>query len=155
MNQKGILGNRYYLYLTAFFPGLYEMVVNMNMHSEGTGSINAYLADTIASVFPAVMTADVKGGSNRELYAAMDAAPLNGFEQKVSALPDGELKAHMETVAQQLTSYVPGNYLLTDDQAPVELLGMQVIDGMIQQERGYYRDIFRGKGITGLLDAAG
>lgn len=25
MNQKGILGNRYYLYLTAFFPGLYEM----------------------------------------------------------------------------------------------------------------------------------
>lgn len=131
------------------------MVVNMNMHSEGTGSINAYLADTIASVFPAVMTADVKGGSNRELYAAMDAATLSGFDSKVSALPEGELKNHMLTVAEQLNAYVPGSYRLTDDQAPVELLGMRVIDGMIQQELGYYRDIFREEGISGLLNAAG
>jgi spermidine synthase len=131
------------------------MVVNMNMHSEGTGSINAYLADTIASVFPAVMTADVKGGSNRELYAAMDAATLGGFDGKVSALPEGDLKQHMQTVSQQLTAYVPGTYRLTDDQAPVELLGMRVIDGMIQQELGYYRNIFREEGISGLLDAAG
>lgn len=131
------------------------MVVNMNMHSEGEGSINAYLADTIASVFPAVMTADVKGGSNRELYAAMTQETLSGFAAKVTVLPEGELKDHMETVSAQLTSYQSGNYLLTDDQAPVELLGMRVIDGMIQQELGYYRDIFREDGISGLLDAAG
>ena len=131
------------------------MVVNMNMHSEGEGSINAYLADTIASVFPAVMTADVQGGSNRELYAAMDAATLGGFDGNVSALPEGDLKQHMQTVSQQLTAYVPGTYRLTDDQAPVELLGMRVIDGMIQQELGYYRNIFREEGISGLLDAAG
>lgn len=32
---------------------------------------------------------------------------------------------------------------------------MRVIDEMIQQELGYYRDIFREKGISGLLNAAG
>ena len=131
------------------------MVVNMNMHSEGEGSINAYLADTIASVFPAVMTADVKGGSNRELFAAMEPETLNGFSAKVNELPEGVLRDQMNTVAAQLTPYESGDYRLTDDQAPVELLGMRVIDGMIQQELGYYRDIFREGGISGLLDAAG
>lgn len=43
------------------------MVVNMNMRGSGEGNINQYLADTIASVFGTVYTADVKGSTNREL----------------------------------------------------------------------------------------
>lgn len=35
------------------------MVVNLNMHSDGEGSINQSLCDTIASVFPYVCTVDV------------------------------------------------------------------------------------------------
>lgn len=45
------------------------MVVNMNMKSQEEGSINEYLSDTIASVFPQVYTVDVEGGTNRELFA--------------------------------------------------------------------------------------
>ena len=41
---------------------------------------------------------------------------------------------------------------MTDDKAPVELLGMRVIDQVIQEEVAYYKDIYQEKGIRGLLD---
>lgn len=41
---------------------------------------------------------------------------------------------------------------MTDDKAPVELLGMQVIDALIQEELGYYKAIFEKEGIKGLLN---
>ncbi len=47
------------------------MVVNMNMISDGQGSINEALSDTIASVFGNgnTLTADVPNTTNRELFA--------------------------------------------------------------------------------------
>ena len=41
---------------------------------------------------------------------------------------------------------------MTDDKAPVELLGMQVIDELIRNEVEYYRSIFQKKGLDGLLE---
>ncbi len=41
---------------------------------------------------------------------------------------------------------------MTDDKAPVELLGMKVIDQLIQDEIGYYKGIFEEEGIKGLLE---
>jgi spermidine synthase len=46
------------------------MVVNMNMRGNNKGSINQYLADTIANVFSTVYTVDVTGSTNRELFAS-------------------------------------------------------------------------------------
>ena len=59
----------------------------------------------------------------------------------------------LERVAAQTAVYTPGNYYLTDDKAPVELLGMSVIDGLISRELGYYKEAFRRGGISGVLDA--
>ena len=59
----------------------------------------------------------------------------------------------METIVQDMTVYKSGDHLLTDDKAPVELLGMQVIDELITEETEYYKDIFREQGIQGLLDS--
>ena len=52
-----------------------------------------------------------------------------------------------------LTEYQKGNYILTDDQAPVELLGMQVIDELIKDEVQYYKDIYKERGIKGLMES--
>jgi hypothetical protein len=41
---------------------------------------------------------------------------------------------------------------MTDDKAPVELLGMQVIDELIQDEVAYYKKIYNEKGISGVLE---
>ena len=129
------------------------MVVNMNMHSEEEGNINAYLSDTIANVFDHVYTADVRGSTNRELYATEKADVIDEFLKNSEQLEDKELAAMMNMVSQNMTKYEKGGFLLTDDKAPVELLGMSVIDGLIQKEIGYYKEIFKKEGIEGILNA--
>lgn len=129
------------------------MVVNMNMHSEEEGNINEYLSDTIAHVFPYVYTADVKGSTNRELFASEKKEAYDNLLSKAETLENKELSAMMQTVSAQMSPYEKGGYLLTDDKAPVELLGMSVIDGLIQKEIDYYKNIFMEEGIEGILNS--
>ena len=129
------------------------MVVNMNMKSDGEGSINAYLSDTIASVFDQVYTTDVKNNTNRELFASDNPEMRSLMEEGVSVVTDEELATMMDTVAEAMVAYEPGNLILTDDRAPVELLGMRVIDEIIRDEIGYYKNIFKEDGISGILQA--
>ena len=46
-----------------------------------------------------------------------------------------------------------GRYILTDDKAPVELLGMRAIDELISEELMYYKDLIRAGDFEGLIDA--
>ena len=128
------------------------MVVNMNMHSDGEGSINEYLTDTIASVFDFVYTADVPGNTNRELFAA-GFDPAAALTENLRAVTDAPLGAMLSEVSEALTPCAPGEHILTDDRAPVELLGMRAIDELIAGELGYYRDLFNKEGIKGLLNS--
>lgn len=129
------------------------MVVNMNMKSDGTDSINAWLSDTIASVFPFVYTVDVTGTTNRELFASNNSSMLQEFEQKTAEITNDELSLLMQRVSSGLSAHEGGSRILTDDKAPVELLGMRVIDELIQDEIGYYKELFRRDGISGILEA--
>ena len=128
------------------------MVVNMNMHTEGAGNINEYLSDTIAHVFDSVYTVDVKGSTNRELFATDRSDAATDFENQVSQIKNQELKGLMTQIAENMSAYHQGDHILTDDKAPVEVLGMKVIDQLIQEEIGYYKKIFKEKGISGLLE---
>ena len=128
------------------------MVVNMNMRGSGEGNINQYLADTIASVFGDVYTVDVSGSTNRELFASDNAKMLETLKKNLENLENKELKDLMVDVADNSKLYEPGNYIMTDDKAPVELLGMQVIDQIIQEEVAYYKQIYEKDGIQGLLE---
>ncbi len=128
------------------------MVVNMNMRGTKEGNINAYLSDTIARVFDTVYTVDVQGSTNRELFASASPDILEVLQDNTALAPDSTLADMMDRVAAGLTAYEPGGYLMTDDKAPVELLGMQVIDELIRSEVEYYRDIYEQEGIRGLLE---
>ncbi len=126
------------------------MVVNMNMRGSKDGSINDYLADTIASVFSDVYTVDVAGSTNRELFASdnpamhedlMDNVKMNiairSFKSGIVPEPGKqltELEDMMAKVDSGLVKYEAGDRILTDDKAPVELLGMKVIDEIIRDE---------------------
>lgn len=129
------------------------MVVNMNMRGREEGNINQYLADTIAFVFGEVYTVDVAGSTNRELFASDNEAMLDNLEAGRALLADEKLYAMMERASAGLERYVPGGYILTDDKAPVELLGMQVIDDLIGDEVAYYKRMYQEKGLSGLLEA--
>ncbi len=128
------------------------MVVNMNMRGSGEGNINEYLSDTIASVFGTVYTTDVKNSTNRELFASENSELIDTLKTNTRQLQNKELQDLMTTVADESSAYHAGNYVMTDDKAPVELLGMQVIDQIIQEEVAYYKQIYKENGLQGLLE---
>ncbi|MBR3296619.1 MAG: fused MFS/spermidine synthase, partial [Firmicutes bacterium] len=126
------------------------MVVNMNMHSDGEGSINEALADTISSVFSSVYTVDVRNNTNRELFAAdfdvSKALMDNNVIRDIS-----QVSGMAGIVYSGLVSYEAGGNILTDDRAPVEVLGMRAIDELISDELGYYKTLFKEEGIKGVM----
>ena len=132
------------------------MVVNMNMHSDGDGAINEYLADTIASVFDNCYTADVGSNSNRELYACngMDCKELLS-SAAANASYEKELQRQFGSVNRSLKKCEMSEncYLLTDDKAPVEVLGMSMIDSLISEEISYYQGIYKEQGLRALIDS--
>ena len=129
------------------------MVVNMNMRGSSEGSINQYLADTISSVFDEVCTVDVKGSTNRELFASDNPQMLLNLASNREKIADEDLASMMAQVSDNMTAYEAGNYIMTDDKAPVELLGMRVIDELIRDEVSYYKRIYEEKGVQGVIDA--
>ncbi len=129
------------------------MVVNMNMRGMQEGNINQCLADTIAGVFNTVYTVDVAGSTNRELFASDSPDMLSVMEENISCISDNGLSDMMKRVFGKMTKYETGGYRLTDDKAPVELLGMQVIDELIFDEISYYKDIFEREGLAGFLES--
>ena len=50
-----------------------------------------------------------------------------------------QMQNMMQKVSSDLVAYEAGDYIMTDDRAPVELLGMKVIDELIKDEVGYYK----------------
>lgn len=128
------------------------MVVNMNMRGQTDGNINQYLADTISNVFSEVVTADVDHSTNRELFASNNSDVMAVFNDNLTLESDPEIVAMMGRVNRELTDYAPGEFLMTDDKAPVELLGMKVIDEIIKEEVEYYRNVYEQGGLDALME---
>ena len=128
------------------------MAVNMNMHSDGAGSINEALCDTIAAVFPEVSTADVAGSTNRELFACLDGELAQRLAEGTEKLESGALRTMMRTVEARLSPVEGGDNILSDDRAPVELLGMRAIDALIADELAWARGMYEELGLRGLIE---
>ncbi|WP_103868330.1 spermidine synthase [Butyrivibrio sp. Su6] len=135
------------------------MVVNMNMYSDESQSgsqqatINTYLADTISSVFKNVVVVDVPGATNKELFATESDEFLTNLESNAAKEENEKLAAMMERALLTATEYEAGENIMTDDKAPVELLGMKQIDSIIKDEVQYYKEIYRSQGIEGLINS--
>ncbi len=135
------------------------MVVNMNMYSDsdisgkdGDASINTYLADTISSVFDNVVIVDVPGNTNKELFASGNSSFLENLKENAELESNQTLRNMMLAASDSATEYISTGHVMTDDKAPVELLGMKQIDLIIKDEVAYYKEIYRQRGISGLLE---
>ena len=129
------------------------MVVNMNMRGNDDGDINQYLADTISSVFGNVYTVEVDNSTNRELFASGNNDMMSVLNDNISGIKDADLRFMMNKVRDNSIAYNAGKLIMTDDNAPVELLGMKVIDKIIRDEVAYYKEIFDENGVQGVIDA--
>ena len=128
------------------------MVVNMNMKSNAEGGINDYLSDTICQVFSESYYADTSALGNREFFASNNPEMLEVFAKNIELEEDESLLFMMNRVSDRLTDYEAGELVMTDDKAPVELLGMRVIDEIIQTELAYYKGVFKEGGIKAVME---
>ena len=134
------------------------MVVNMNMRSDAEDGINVYLADTIASVFPVVQTIDVPGNTNRILFASNAKTDQPAFARALDAIATEDqvkaasLKQFLTGVRYGLRNHQTTGHILTDDKAPVELLGMRAIDQLVSEELAVYKQMYREEGLQGIMD---
>ena len=142
------------------------MVVNMNMRGqEGDEGIAFSLSQTIRSVFPNCYYVNCGSSSNRELFASENEEMLEVMARNLAQEENPDLIAMMKKVEDNLKKYefVYGDgavgtgemtyAVMTDDKAPVELLGMQVIDELIADEVSYYKEIYEEGGLKALLQA--
>lgn len=127
-----------------------SLVVNMNMYTSNEGGINDYLTGTIKSVFNSVYTAMTSTG-NVELFASNDFDCKKQLASKMSLITNVELKNMMSRVYGLMEEHEESSYILTDDKAPVELLGMTVLDQMIVSELDYYRNEFKSMSVDEII----
>jgi len=59
----------------------------------------------------------------------------------------------MDSILNGLQRVEGGGGVLTDDRAPVELLGMRAIDRLIGEELAWARGIYEREGIKGLIES--
>ena len=77
---------------------------------------------------------------------------LEVFAKNIEMEEDESLLFMMNRVSDRLTDYEAGDLVMTDDKAPVELLGMRVIDEIIQTELAYYKGVFKEGGIKAVME---
>jgi len=128
------------------------MVVNMNMQGHSEDGINTYLSDTISQVFGEVYTIDVSFTTNRELFASNNPKMLEVLRENVSKEENIELTRLMLDIEMNLQEYQSKDNIMTDDKAPVELLGMKVIDEIIADEVNAFKEEYRGMSIKDIID---
>ena len=126
------------------------MVVNMNMRSDKDDAINSWISDTIYGTFNEVYTFNIPTSTNCELFASDNHELLNRFTYNVSKISNPELSSFMKSIDGSFEPYTGEGRILTDDKAPVELLGMRVIDDIIQNELEYYKKVIKEEGLQGL-----
>ncbi|MDR0468495.1 MAG: fused MFS/spermidine synthase [Peptococcaceae bacterium] len=132
------------------------MMVNLNMHSAKEGSINDYICDTIASIYPYVYTMPTPRSTNAILLASYMPDMLERLQARTDAIDAGSpLKRLMLEMLAGLQKREAGPLILTDDKAPVELLGMKVIDEIIAGNLSYYQNVLEREGLGGLLRSMG
>ena len=126
--------------------------------------IAAFAACMVIFVFPLFLlgtvtpslvkyAVDVANTTNRELFASNNPSIMENLQANTQQIANADLRNMMETVYADSTPYAKGDYILTDDKAPVELLGMQVIDQLIEEEVAYYKGIYERDGIQGVLNS--
>lgn len=150
MKEDGLTG-MYYDYAMAaplMVPEKETKDMNMLILGMGTGTY----ATQCKKYFGDMQMEDVDGSTNRELFASDDADMMNVLQKNIAKVTEFDLRNLMAKVSTNAVAYSGGDYIMTDDKAPVELLGMRVIDQLIQDEVAYYKKIYETDGLQGLLE---
>lgn len=138
--------------ISSVFPTCYQVNVRGTSNREFFASESAEILETMAKNLESEENGELlammqRVTENLEAYTPVRVASKNNDGKQAGVEgADGD-----RSVGNGEAGKIDG--IMTDDQAPVELLGMQVIDELIADEVSYYKKIYQEGGIKGLLEA--
>lgn len=127
-------------------------VLNFNMKSEKDDSLQRYLLDTLGSVFSVIYIAE--SGENLEVFASDNPNILEELRRNADIVFENDPEAGNVLYRTLSTAkrYYAGKKILTDDWAPVELLGMKGLDQIIQKEIRRLKEEYRIDSLQDILE---
>jgi spermidine synthase len=130
------------------------VIVNMNMRSGNFEGVPEYLAGTVKSVFKSVYRVDLNIVTNSLLFVSDNEDMPGNYARNVeAAIPKGhDLRYISEYVADNIQEIGPSNLILTDDLAPVEVLGQKSLNRIVELEVEAFRSSMKGKGLKDILE---
>lgn len=138
----------FHMATTEFFAELKEhlrpggvLMVNINMRSENSTEITDYLTHTLKNNMKKVYKYDIPGITNTLVYSSDDENCLQYLKDNSSALgQDSLLLPLSERVIRDCVEVTESRYVLTDDLAPVEVLGQKLLNDVVTETLDYFKN---------------
>lgn len=130
------------------------LIVNINMRSGDFEGVPEYLAGTVKSCFNSVYRVDLTNVTNSVLFVSDNPNMLENYERntRITMSEDHDLYSISRYVGNNISEVEDSDLILTDDLAPVEILGQKSLNKIVEQELEYFRSNLKGKGLKDIMD---
>lgn len=131
------------------------LLMNINMRSNKNTEINDYLTQTVKSCMKSVYTFNVKNTTNTLVIASDDENCKQNFLENINNIDNqNQLYDISRYVKDNLKEVTEFKYVLTDEVAPVEVMGQKVLDEIVSDSLNEFKSSMKGsgKGVWGLFD---
>lgn len=129
------------------------LAINVNMKSGDFTGVPEYLANTVKSIFNKVYRSDLDVVTNSILFASDDESILQNYQKNASALisEEHDLYDISRYIEQSLQEITEARLILTDDLAPVEMLGQKSLNAIVESEAEIIRSAIKGKSLKEII----
>lgn len=128
------------------------IMININMRSDKSTEIVDYLTQTLRSNMNRVYKFNVPNTTNVFVYSSDNAELLSDYKSNTELLDrNNPVKSIAEAIIENSAEVTDTKYVLTDDIAPVEILGQKVLNDIVSAELAYFRKELKDSG-SGVLD---
>jgi len=130
------------------------LIVNVNMKSGSFTGVPEYLANTVKSIFNKVYRADLTQVTNSLLFVSDDVNMIDNFKNNAYAQinKNHDLYYISKYIDANLVEMTDESLILTDDLAPVELLGQKALAEIVNEEVANFRKLIEGKSLKEMFE---
>jgi hypothetical protein len=130
------------------------LIVNVNMKSGSFTGVPEYLANTVKSIFNKVYRADLSIVTNSLLFVSDDDQMLENYKINTSSqIPvDHDLYNISRYINSNLVEMTDTKLVLTDDLAPVEVLGQKALSEIVKSEIEKVSGSLKGKSLQEIFE---
>ena len=130
------------------------LIVNVNMKSGSFTGVPEYLANTVKSLFNKVYRADLSVVTNSLLFASDDNDMIENYKNNTAnQIPlDHDLYNISRYISSHLVEITDTKLVLTDDLAPVEILGQKALSEIVQSEVERVSGMLKGKSLQEIFE---